>query len=49
MTRKFSVAKSGDHAVGIKANDHAIAQIRWKWESEPTATSIKTSVEPYRG
>jgi hypothetical protein len=49
VTRKFSVAKSGDHAVGIKANNTPIVQARWKYESQKLGSSVKLSVEPYKG
>jgi len=44
---KLTLSKVGDNSIGIKAGSKQIMKMRVKYESEPLATSIKFSGDPW--
>lgn len=47
QTGKISLSKVGDTSIGIKADRIKIFKMRFKWESQPMASSMKMSGDPW--
>lgn len=46
-TKKITIEKVGNESIGVKAGDKKIMKIRFKFESEKMASSVKLSGDPW--
>lgn len=47
MENNITFEKNGDHSVGVKGGSTKILKMRFKYESEPMASSLKMSGDPW--
>jgi hypothetical protein len=43
QTGTITLHKVGNNSIGVKANNTKIFKMRWKWENDSMATSMKLS------